>query len=186
MSRIDTERTEGLRDIFGFRDKFDVVLACAFEPEEKGGTKFGLYEKIGRAVREIEKRPYLPHEEIDLQWPCEKIYTIPNRIVIPTSDIVLCYLGLPSDAAGLMTASALQNNIPLIYLFENDKDFQQLKVRIDTMELGSDVIDIGIKDHRNTCRHLEFGVVSVKDENVADLEKALRRFYRQPLFRKLS
>ncbi|MBS3080570.1 hypothetical protein J4221_03800 [Candidatus Pacearchaeota archaeon] len=34
MSRPYNEKIEGLRDIFDFREKYDVFLACAFESEE--------------------------------------------------------------------------------------------------------------------------------------------------------
>ena len=179
MSRPETELTDGLRDIFGFRETFDIVLACAFEPEEKGNTKYELYEAIGEVIRKIGKKPYLPHREIDLQWPCEKIYTIPNKIVIPTSDLVLCYLGISSLAAGIMMGSAINHSIPIIYLFEKQEDFNSLKVREDTYDLGKDMIDIGIIDTREYGKKVEYGSLKVSNGNVRDLEDKLNEFYKQ-------
>lgn len=179
MSKPDTKTTKGLKDIFGFRDEFDVVLACAFEPEEKGYAKFELYDRIGNLLRKIGKRPYLPHREIDLQWPCEKVYSIPNSIVIPTSDVVLCYLGLPSIARGIMVGSAIQNRIPIIYLFEEQKDFDSLKVRIETIALGTGIVDRGIVDTRTYTKDLEFDSVNISNGNFKNLEDSLNRFYNQ-------
>lgn len=179
MSKLYTETTKGLRDIFGFRDTFDIFLSCPFESSEKGNTKFAFYDKIGEVVRRIGKRPYLPHREINLQWPCEKIYTIPNSIVIPTSDVVLCYLGLPSTAAGIMLGSAVNNRIPIIYLFEKEEDFDSLKIRVDTHFLGIGMVDRGIVDTRKYGRGLEFGSVDMGNGNLKNLEDSLNRFYSQ-------
>lgn len=177
MSRPETEATEGLRDILDFRGQFDVFLACAFEECERGQTKFELYDRIGEVVRKIGKRPFLPHREIGLEWSGDVICPITKGIVIPTSDVVLCYLGLPSSAAGVFLARAVKTKAPFIYLFENPRDFEGLKVRIDEGVLGSGTWDIGFKDYREIFKPLEFDAVNVF-EGVSSLENSLRRFYR--------
>ena len=179
MSRPDTGESEGLRDIFGFTEEFDVVLSCAFEPEENGDTRFDLYNQIGDVVRSVGKRPYIPHREIDLKWPPEKVYSIPNSIVIPTSDVVLCYLGLSSTAAGIMLGSAIRNRIPIIYLIEKQGDFDLLKMRADTHTLSTGIVDRGIIDARSYGIDLEFGVINVGNRDLGGLEDCLNKFYEQ-------
>lgn len=177
MSRQDTSTTEGLRDIFGYRENHDVVLACAFEECERGNERFDLYDRIGKVVEGLGKRPFLPHREIGLDWVPGKVYSIPNSIVIPTSDVVLAYLGLPSTAAGIMLGSAVQNGIPIIYLFENERDFESLKVRMDTISLGNGIVDIGIVDTRDHTDKLEYESVNIGNGKLEKLEDCLKRFY---------
>ncbi len=111
MVREITMEAELCRRRFNFQQEFDVVLACPFEeveiPDEDVRRKiFDFYDCIGGVVRKLEKRPYLPHREIDLNWENHKIYAVPNTIVIPSSDIVLAYISIPSTAAGIMRGSA--------------------------------------------------------------------------------
>ena len=141
MSKLESKIVEGLRDIFDYREKFDVVLACAFEPEEKGNEKFNFYKKIGRVIRSIRKKPYLPHKEINLNWPPEKIYDISNEIVIPCSDIVIGYLGLQSCAAGIMIGSAFKNKIPVSYLYEKEVGLDSLKFGLTDLTTGKTEIE---------------------------------------------
>ena len=175
MSKQDTESIEGLRDIFDFRNNYDVVLACAFEPEEKGDTKFELYNRIGWAVKNVGKRPYLPHNELDLDWPPGKIYSIPNNIVIPTADVILGYIGLPSLATGVMIGSAIKSDLPMIWLYESEQDFEGLKVIIDKISLDDKMKDRGIFDTRDQVR--EFDSLNICNGNLKNLEDSLNRFY---------
>ena len=174
MFRRESNIVIGLRDILDYRDEFDVVLACAFEPEEKGPEKFNFYDKIGEAIEKIGKRPYLPHKEIDLNWPPEKIYDIPNSIVIPCSDIVIGYLGLQSNAAGIMIGSAFKNKIPVSYLYEKEIGLDSLKFELTNLTTGkTEIKDLGWKGEI-------YDLIEFEDENEA-LEKlrlSLEAFYR--------
>lgn len=156
MARLETKTIEELRDQFDYRKRFDVVLACAFEPEEKGNTKFELYNKIGKVVEGVGKRPFLPHTEINLEGAPRDIYTIINQIVIPTSDVVLCYLGLESTAGGIMLGSAIQNRIPIIFLYEKPEDFE------------------GLRGYPKP-----FDKVDISKGNLNGLESCLKRFYQK-------
>lgn len=177
MSRKDTDEIEGLRDIYDFRKCYDVVLACAFEPEEIGRDKikkvFSFYDSIGEIVEKIDKRPYLPHKEIDLSWPCEKIYSIPNSIVIPTSDIVLGYLGINSLAAGIMLGSAQLCEIPITYLYEDYNNLDRLKVNITNLSTGEE----SIKDF--VFKKEVYDLIEFKNEEecFSKLELSLKKFY---------
>lgn len=178
MSRKNTEEIEGLRDIFDFREQYDVVLACAFEPEEIDKKKikdaFNFYDSIGKIVEKISKRPYLPHREIDLNWTCGKIYSIPNNIVIPTSDIVLGYLGINSPAVGIMLGSAQTYGVPITYLYEDYNYLDRLKVKITNLSTGEESIkDEGFKGE-------VYDLIEFKDEEelFSKLELSLRKFYK--------
>ncbi|MEK6873058.1 MAG: hypothetical protein AABW90_03540 [Nanoarchaeota archaeon] len=136
MSKQGSTKVRGLRDIYGYHDRFDVVLACAFESEEKGNEKFSFYDKIGGVIESIGKKPYIPHKEIDIKWPCEKIYDIPNKIVIPCSDIVIGYLEPQSLATGIMIGSALEHKISVSYLYEKKVGLDVLKCEMSDLHTG--------------------------------------------------
>jgi hypothetical protein len=163
MARPDNSSTEGYRLIYGYNSQFDVVIAGAFEECERGPEVFELYDAIGEVVRSIGKRPFLPNRDIDLGWMNEQIYDIPNEIVIPTSDIVLCYAGLPSSAAGMMAGSAIFNKIPLVYFFDNARG-----KNLDSPKLfAGRILDlIEFKDNDECC---------------GKLEAFLKQFYSKPL-----
>jgi len=93
------------------------------------------------------------------------------------SDVVLAYLGLPSHATGIMIGSAVQNNISIIYLFENERDFDSLKVGLDKISLWTGIVDRGIVDTRNYTDRLEYETVDVSNGNLEGLKNCLRRFY---------
>lgn len=122
MARPDDSGVAKYKEMYGIRNRFDIVLAVAFEPEEKGDIRFVFYDALGERIRRLGKTIYLPHREIDLGWPCEKIYDIVNEIVIPTSDLVLCYAGLPSTATGIMAGSAIKHRVPVIYFYERGRE----------------------------------------------------------------
>lgn len=177
MSRQDTEVIKGLRDIFDYRENFDVFLSCCFDKSEKGEEKFELYDRIGEVVKNLGKRIFLPHREIRLDWVSGKVFSIPNSIIIPTSDLVLCYLGLESTDTGIMLASASINKIPIIYLFENDKDFDKLKAGLSIISLQNEVVDRGIFNTRDYTDKLEYESVNINNGNLTNLENCIKRFY---------
>lgn len=174
MSKQGSTKVRGLRDIYGYYENFDVVLACAFEPEEKGNEKFDFYDKIGEVIEGIEKKLYMPHKEIDLNWPCEKIYDIPNEIVIPCSDIVVAYLGLQSHATGIMTGSAFDNKIPVSYLYEKKVGLDSLKCQLTNLSTGrTQIVDPGWKGEIYDLIEFEN-----EDEALSKLKLSLDAFYR--------
>lgn len=179
-----TDKVEGLRNIYDYREKFDIVLACAFEPEERGNEKFDFYEKIGEVIKSLGKRPYLPHKEIDLNWPDGKIYDIPNSIVIPCSDIIVAYLGLQSLATGVMIGSAFNNKIPVSYLYEKEVGLNALKYRSEEFILTEEgVQQIKTKIIDPGWRGDIYDLIEFKNEEEA-LEKiklSLKAFYEQKI-----
>lgn len=164
---------------YDFRKRYDVVLACAFEPCEIFQSRrelmevFEFYEKIGGVIEKIDKRPYLPHKEINLEWDPEMIYSVPNDIVIPNADIVIGYLGINSTAAGIMLASAQIRRIPISYLYHDYNDIEKLKV--GTYDLFSKKFseeDMGFKNE-------VYDLIESKEEKelLEILELSLRKFY---------
>jgi len=165
---------EGLRDIYDYREKFDVFLACTFESCERGNEKFDFYDKIGKVVESVGKKPYLPHKEIDLNWPAEKIYDIPNQIVIPSSDIVIGYLGVQSYAAGIMIGSAFNYRIPVSYLYEKESGLDALKYqRTDLFTGETQTVDPGFRG--NIYDLIEF---ENEEEALEKLKLSLEVFYK--------
>lgn len=191
MSKQGSTKIRGLRDIYGYHDRFDVVLACAFELEEKGNEKFGFYDKMGGVTQSIGKKPYLPHKEIDLNWPPEKIYDITNKIVIPCSDIVIGYLGLQSLATGIMIGSAFKHKIPVSYFYEKKVGLDSLKYKKTNLELGINEYSVELisGDTKNVdpsceivdpeCRGEIYDLIEFEDENEAleKLKLSLEAFY---------
>lgn len=184
MSRLDSKIVDGLRDIYGYHDRFDVFLACAFEPKEKGPEKFDFYEKIGEVIKKLGKGPYLPHKEIDLNWPNEKIYDIPNEIVIPCSDIVISYLGLQSITAGIMVENAFEKKIPVSYLYEKEVGLDPLKYRSEEFILTKEgVQQIKTKIIDPGWRGDIYDLIEFENEEKAleKLKLSLEAFYKQKI-----
>jgi hypothetical protein len=122
MARQDTQKTAEYRTMYDYQKRFDLTLATAFELEERGNTRFDFYDRIGKAVNELGRTIFLPHREISLDWPPEKIHDIATEIVVPTSDLVIAYAGIPSSAGGVMVGAAYQNNVPVIYFYEKGRE----------------------------------------------------------------
>lgn len=171
-------RRNNSQKYFDFRKMYDVVLACPFEPEEIFPSRrdlmevFEFYDKIGIVIEKIGKRPYLPHKEINLKWDAEKMYSIPNDIVIPNANIVIGYLGIASDTTGIMLSSAQMNRIPISYLYHEYKDLERLKVGIYNRSNNLFEIDMGFKSE-------VYDLIEYKDENelLNKLELSLKKFY---------
>ena len=174
MSKQGSTKVRGLREIYGYHNKFNIVLACAFEPEEKGNEKFDFYNKIGEVIDSIGKKPYLPHKEIDINWPPEKIYDIPNSIIIPCSDIVIGYLGLQSLATGIMIGSAFEHKIPVSYFYEKKVGLDSLKCQLTDLSTGkTKIVDPGWKGEIYDLIDFEN-----EDEALSKLKLSLEAFYK--------
>ena len=129
MARNETIETEELREIYGFHEKYDVTLACAFEPDVDRGCerRFTFYDSIGKVVERLGKKAFLPHKHADLNWSPEKIVGIINGIVIPTSDLVLAYIGINTTSGGVMLGKAITSGIPVSYMYEDESCLNYLK-----------------------------------------------------------
>jgi len=168
-----------LNKCYDFRKNYDVVLACAFFPSEIFYFKKDLkevhefYDKIGQLIRNIGKRPYLPHKEIDLEWETEKVDSVINNIIIPNSDIVIGYLGIDSNLVQTMLYSAQRNRVQIIYLYNDSESLERLKNELDSLY-----------KEKSLEKYIEFkkGVfelIESKDEKelLSKLELSLNRFY---------
>ncbi|MEK6914699.1 MAG: hypothetical protein AABW83_03545 [Nanoarchaeota archaeon] len=111
---------------FDFRKRYDVFLACAFEPQEIFYSKrdlcetYNFYEQIGEIIKKFKKRPYLPHKEINLNWDSNTISNILNDVIIPNSDIVISYLEIKSESVENILASAKKKRISIYSLIESE------------------------------------------------------------------
>ncbi len=116
MARPETFSQESLRHVYNYWDMFDVALIADFE-SERAKEKFDFYEKIGEAVTSIGKRIFLPHKHIEGTWEPEKVYAVPNNILIPSLDLVLFYAGLAHTDPGIMVQRAAHAGIPVLCFY---------------------------------------------------------------------
>lgn len=182
MARLETAQTQRLRDMLDYHASFDVVLACPFEeveiPDDNLRIKtFDFYDSIGDMVKKLGKRPYLPHREIDLNWEPRKIFRLVNEIVIPTCDIVLTDVHIPSHAAGIMMGSAVVCRIPMIYFYDEYADLETLKVsviEISSLEAKSYIKDWGFDSNTQVVDLIES---RDNGEKLSKLEASLKKFY---------
>ncbi len=151
MSRPNNAKSRMFRDEHEYDRRFDIVLAAAFEECEKGNEKFELYEKIAAVARRADRAIFLPHKEIEKDWKPEKVYAVTNEIVIPTSDLMIAYLGLQSTAAGIMMQRAAFNGVPIIAFCEsrNLENFYEIRRTIGFWR------NISFEDEASGLKNLE-------------------------------
>lgn len=116
MARPETFSQENLRHIYNYWDVFDIALLADFE-SERAKKRFDFYDKIGEAVASIGKRIFLPHKHIESTWEPEKVYAVPNNILIPSLDLVLFYAGLAHADPGIMVQRAVHAGIPVLCFY---------------------------------------------------------------------
>ncbi len=180
MERKRQQEIEGLRDIYGYHERYELVLAAAFEPDiDKGCEKrFDFYDSLGEAASRLGKRMFLPHRHIDLEWPPEKILGI-MAIVIPSADLVVSYLGINSTTVGIMNGEANHSGIPISYIYEKEEDLGNLEVTMAGMDTGgrmkTKIINPGFRGE--VFDLIEFG--DDDREGIRKLEHSLRRFYQE-------
>lgn len=121
MTLPNTPEIEAMRELHNYPESFDIVLAAPFESWERGAEKFALYDKIEAIVKRLGKSIFLPHREIGTEWPPKKVYAVVNQIVIPTSELMIAYLGLQSTAVGQMLANATLDRLPVIGFCESEE-----------------------------------------------------------------
>jgi len=181
MARTENEEIPGVRDILDYRKSFDVFLACDFE-SQNGKQRIPFYERIGEIIFGLGKRPFLPHREIDLKEDPGKLVSIIQGIVIPSSDIVLAYLGGEPMSTGMMMGWASAKGIPLSYLYhENSQALEGLKVglvSIDTKKRKTKtrVVDMGFHRGVEVYDLIEFGS---DNEALIKIESSLKAFYKE-------
>ena len=131
---MDLSRIESYKDIYGYRKVFDICLATPFEPEETDGSRYGFYEKTSEKIGKLGKKIFVPHKEIDLNWPPAKIYDIIQEIIIPHSELVLCEISA-SLAAGMMGGRAYQCKKPVIHFYRKGAFLENIIFRLDVFDL---------------------------------------------------
>ncbi len=137
MARADSKEIELLRHEYYFYKKFDVALITNFESNDGGTDRFPFFDSIGAAIEKLEKKVFLPHRELSIDWQPNKIYNVANGIVIPTVDIALCYYGIESIAVGIMAARAQLSKVPLTYFWEESLDKRAPVLSFGSRPVGS-------------------------------------------------
>lgn len=176
MARKDTEETEGLRDIFDFRKRYDIILAGDYEIEkEKSKKRLDLYENIKEKIEKVSKRAYIPNKDLEESWSPDKTYIVLNNIIIPTSDLVLSYLGLTSIATCIMTSHAAKNNIPIAYLYEKQDDLDRFALKTTTMRYENKKEKI--TNTRDYAKDVEIATLKIERNDLRNLEAFLEDLY---------
>jgi len=178
MAKPDNEEIRGLRDILDYRKQFDIYLACDFETD-MGKSRIPFYEDIGKIMERLGKRTFLPHKELDLNEDPGRLVSIALGIVLPSTDIVLAYLGGESGSTGIVIGRALASNIPVSYLYEeNGVGLESLKyglvsVDLETGRTKTRVIDPGFRGE-------VYDLIEFKDDKEAlkKIDASMRAFYR--------
>jgi len=89
---------------------------------------------------------------------------VPNHIVIPTSDIVLVYLVIPSNATVIMLNNDQNYNISISYLYREPKNLDSLKIGRTDLGFRTEVYDLIESPY--------------EDEMLTRLEDSLKKFYK--------
>ncbi len=103
----------------GSGPKYDFALLAAFEPCERGDSKYAFYNDIGALVERLGKRIFLPHRDMDLALDGTMMCAVAKEAIIH-SDLALCYTGLESTAAGIMLRYAQEVAIPIVIFREKN------------------------------------------------------------------
>ncbi|MBP0018923.1 MAG: XRE family transcriptional regulator [Cyanobacteria bacterium SBLK] len=95
-----------------------------------------FYESIGLLCEERGLKSYIPHLNTD---PIKNADITPDRVfktdkhMVEISDLVVAYLGCPSLGVGMELAYAESKNIPLILLYEKEKNISRFPRGIPTV-----------------------------------------------------
>ena len=110
-----------MKDQIGFRSKFDIVLAAAFEKAETDGSFFPMYEQIAAGIgTELEKSVFLPHIKIPESIKSAEVYRKLHGAIMNAS-LVLVNAEEESTAAGMMMGIVNQVCVHQIYFHEQGK-----------------------------------------------------------------
>ncbi|MEQ8997173.1 MAG: XRE family transcriptional regulator [Coleofasciculus sp. B1-GNL1-01] len=95
-----------------------------------------FYESIGALCETMEFQAYVPHLKTD---PINNPDVSPRQVFetdkrqVSSSDLVIAYLGCPSFGVGMELAYAEIHKIPLILLYEKDKNISRFPRGIPTV-----------------------------------------------------
>lgn len=95
-----------------------------------------FYEAIGELCETMEFQVYVPHLKTD---PINNPDVSPRQVFetdkrqVSSSDLVIAYLGCPSFGVGMELAYAEIHHIPLILLYEKDKNISRFPRGIPTV-----------------------------------------------------
>ncbi len=108
--------------------------ALTIAPNPNEIRKF--YEEIGKLCIRVGKNPYIPHLYTDPKknanvTPYEVYKTDKSKII--SSDLIIAYIGLPSLGVGMELAYAEDRNIPIILMYEKNKQISRFPRGIPTV-----------------------------------------------------
>lgn len=112
-----------------------------------------FYEAIGSLCRDLGLQAYVPHLNTDpINNPDvtpQQVFEIDKRQV-SSADLVIAYLGYPSLGVGMELAYAETQNIPIILLYEQEKQVSRFPRGIPTA-----IAEIKFSDYENALAQLK-------------------------------
>ncbi len=154
-------------------EEYDTVLAHCIDSEESK-QKALFYDSIAAAVERAGHSCFVPYKHVG--WPGDpdekdprNTYVLINDVMIPSADLVIVYLGIPSTSLGMMLGSVLSTGRNALYLVERDAP---LEPKVDALVHHDPKLGIH-KDYRKV------GVIEFdsEDQAVQELEGAVRSHF---------
>ena len=164
MAKPETTVQKFLREQYNYTKVFGVGLLADFEGPQ-AESRFDFYNKIGTAIKSLEKRLFLPHVEVPEDWGPKKVYDIVNEIVVPSLDLALFYGGLASADTGMMLQRATREGIPVICFYEKERADQ---VATLTRDLTTCVDTIIFEDETRGIERLKEAVAKFYKNSIVD------------------
>lgn len=141
-----------------------VYISGALTGIENSAEIKAFYETIGSVCQEMGFQPYVPHLKTD---PIHNPDLSPRQVFetdkhqVSSSDLVIAYLGCPSFGVGMELAYAETNAIPLILLYERDKNISRFPRGIPTL-----ISEIQFSDYEDALAQLRNILERWKLENL--------------------
>ena len=128
------EKVPSFKEIKENWGKYDAVLATFYTKHSAGllrsppygalEDKLEFYDMIERILSNLGQKMFVPYRDIDVGLECEKSLYLIEKIIIPTSKVVICDSEIPSPVnpyitsrfVNFMVEAAHKTNVPVIHL----------------------------------------------------------------------
>jgi nucleoside 2-deoxyribosyltransferase len=130
-----------------------VYISGALTGIENPAITKAFYEAVGSLIEEMEFQVYIPHINTD---PIHNPDVSPRQVFetdkhqVSASDLVIAYVGYPSLGVGMELAYAEINAIPIILLYERDKEISRFPRGIPTV-----ISEIQFQDYEDALTQLK-------------------------------
>jgi len=124
---MDQSTIRDFRKKYRYQEGSDVFLASPYNEHDK--EKRGFYRDLSKRFERLGKRLFIPSRNLNLKWPQERLQEIVNRIIIPSSDLVLSFseqyptnegpeISITPEVSYRMVSRAYELEIPVVHLIK--------------------------------------------------------------------